>query len=62
MAHMQRHQHITGISAYYECMRVASTVKSQKLENCDITDITVNAARDNQNAANAVAYILLSHR
>jgi hypothetical protein len=38
IAHAQRHQRITGISAYFDYMRVANTIDSQKSEDRDITD------------------------
>jgi hypothetical protein len=39
IAHVQRHQYITGISAYFDYMRIADTTDSQKLEDrVDITD------------------------
>jgi hypothetical protein len=38
IAHARRHQHITGISAYFDYMRVTNTIDSQKLEDSDITD------------------------
>jgi hypothetical protein len=31
-------QRIIGVSAYFDYMRVADTIDSQKLEDCDITD------------------------
>jgi hypothetical protein len=44
-------------------MRVAVIINSQESGDCNITDITVNAASSNQSAvANAVADILLPHR
>jgi hypothetical protein len=56
-------QRLRGVSAYFDYMRVADTIDSQKSEDRDITDkITANAASDNQSAANAIANILLSHR
>jgi hypothetical protein len=38
VAHVQRHHRITGILAYFDCMRVADTIDSQKSEDRDITD------------------------
>jgi hypothetical protein len=38
LLHMWRHQRITGISAYFDYMRVADTIDSQKSEDHDITD------------------------
>jgi hypothetical protein len=38
IAHARRHQRITGISAYFDYMRVADTIDSQKSEDRDITD------------------------
>jgi hypothetical protein len=55
-------QRITGVSAYFYCMRVAGTIDSLKSEDRHITDITRKAAIDNQRAANAIANILLSRR
>jgi hypothetical protein len=37
VAHAQRHQHITGISAYFYYMKVADIVYSQKLKYYGIT-------------------------
>jgi hypothetical protein len=37
-AHVRRHQHITGMSAYFDYMRIANTIDFQKLEHYDITD------------------------
>jgi hypothetical protein len=31
-------QRITGVSEYFDCMRVADTIDSQKSEDRDITD------------------------
>jgi hypothetical protein len=56
-------QRITGVSAYFDYMRVADTIDSQKLEDRDITDkLDVNAASHNQSTANAIANISPSHR
>jgi hypothetical protein len=38
IAHARRHQRITGISAYFDYMRVADTIDSQKSEFRDIAD------------------------
>jgi hypothetical protein len=38
IAQAWRHQHITGILAYFGYMRVADTIDSQKSEDCDFTD------------------------
>jgi hypothetical protein len=38
IAHTQRHQRITGILAYFDYMRVADTINSQKSKDRDITD------------------------
>jgi hypothetical protein len=38
IAYMQIRQRITGILAYFDYMRVADTINSQKSEDCDITD------------------------
>jgi hypothetical protein len=38
IAHAQRQQHITGISAYFDYMRVANTIDCQMSEDRDITD------------------------
>jgi hypothetical protein len=38
IAHAQKRQRITGVSAYFDYMRVADTVDSQKSEDRDITD------------------------
>jgi hypothetical protein len=38
IAHAQMRQRITGVSAYFDHMRVADTIDSQKSEDCDITD------------------------
>jgi hypothetical protein len=38
IAHAQMSQCITGVSAYFDNMRVADTIDSQKSEDCDITD------------------------
>jgi hypothetical protein len=38
IADAQMHQRITGVSAYFDNMRVADTIYSQKSEDCDITD------------------------
>jgi hypothetical protein len=37
-AHAQMRQRISGVSAYFDYMRVADTIKSQKLEDRDITN------------------------
>jgi hypothetical protein len=37
-AHAQMRQRITGVSAYFDYMRVANAIDSQKLEDRDITD------------------------
>jgi hypothetical protein len=38
IAHKRRHQHITGISAYFDYMRVADTMDPQKSKDRDIND------------------------
>jgi hypothetical protein len=38
IAHTRMRQRITGISAYFDYMRVADTIDSQKSEDRDITD------------------------
>jgi hypothetical protein len=38
IAHTQMHQRISGVSAYFDYMRVADTIDSQKSEDRDITD------------------------
>jgi hypothetical protein len=38
IAHTRRHQRITGISAYFDYMRVADAIDSQKSEDHDITE------------------------
>jgi hypothetical protein len=38
IAHALRHQRITSISAYFDYMRVANTIDTQKSEDRDITD------------------------
>jgi hypothetical protein len=38
VAHVRRHQCISGILAYFDYMRVADTIDSQKSEDHDITD------------------------
>jgi hypothetical protein len=38
IAHVQMRQSITGVSEYFDYMRVADTIDSQKLEDRDITD------------------------
>jgi hypothetical protein len=38
IAHVQRHQRITSISAYFDYMRVADTIDSQKLEETSLTN------------------------
>jgi hypothetical protein len=37
-AHARMRQRITGVSAYFDYMRVADTIDSQKSEDRDITD------------------------
>jgi hypothetical protein len=37
IAHMQRHQHITSVSAYFDYMRVAN-LDSHKSEDCNTTE------------------------
>jgi hypothetical protein len=61
IVHVQRHQHNTTISAYYNYVRVAGAIDSQKLEDWDITD-KLPAANNYQSLINAVSNILLSHR
>jgi hypothetical protein len=63
LLHTQMRQRISSVSAYVDYMRVADTIGSQKSEDRDITDkFTINAASDNQSAANAIGNIVLSHR
>jgi hypothetical protein len=38
IAHAQMRQSITGVLAYFDYMRVADTINSQKSEDRDITD------------------------
>jgi hypothetical protein len=38
IAHAWMRQRITGVSAYFDYMRVANTIDSQKSEDRDITD------------------------
>jgi hypothetical protein len=38
IAHARMRQRITGVSAYFENMRVANTIHSQKLEDRDIAE------------------------
>jgi hypothetical protein len=38
IAHSQMRQRISGVSAYFDYMRVADTIDSQKSEDRDITD------------------------
>jgi hypothetical protein len=38
IAHVRMRQRITGVSAYFDHMRVADTIDSQKSEDRDITD------------------------
>jgi hypothetical protein len=38
IAHARMRQRITGVSAYFEYMRLADTIDSQKSEDRDITD------------------------
>jgi hypothetical protein len=38
IAHAQMRQHIIVVSAYFDSMRVADTIDSQKSEDRDITD------------------------
>jgi hypothetical protein len=38
IAHARMRQRITGVSAYFDYMRVADTIDSQKSEDGDITD------------------------
>jgi hypothetical protein len=61
-AHAQRHQHITGIVASFDYIRVADTIDSQMLEDWHHWQITVNVASDNQRAVNTVTNTLFSHR
>jgi hypothetical protein len=38
IAHLQRHQRVSGILAYFDYVRVADILDSQKSEDCKITD------------------------
>jgi hypothetical protein len=38
IAHAQMRQRFSGISAYFDYMRVADTIDSQKSEDRDVTD------------------------
>jgi hypothetical protein len=38
IAHARIRQRIIGVSAYFDCMRVADTIDSQKSEDRDVTD------------------------
>jgi hypothetical protein len=38
IAHAQMRQRITGVLAYFDYLRVADTIDSQKLEDRDIID------------------------
>jgi hypothetical protein len=38
IAHMRMRQRITGVAAYFDYMRVADTIDSQKYEDRDVTD------------------------
>jgi hypothetical protein len=38
VAHARMRERITGVSAYFDYMRVADTIDSQKSEDRDITD------------------------
>jgi hypothetical protein len=38
VAHARMRHHITGVSAYFDYMRAADTIDSQKSEDRDITD------------------------
>jgi hypothetical protein len=38
IAHARMRQRITGVSVYFDYMRVADTIDSQKSEDRDITD------------------------
>jgi hypothetical protein len=38
IAHAQMHQRITDVSPYFDYMRAANTIDSQKSEDRDITD------------------------
>jgi hypothetical protein len=38
IAHARMRQRFTGVSAYFDYMRVANTIDSQKSEDRDITD------------------------
>jgi hypothetical protein len=63
IAHAQMYQRITDVSAYFDYLRVADTIDFPEVGRpWHHWQITVNAASDNQSAANAVANILLSHR
>jgi hypothetical protein len=48
IAHTWSHQWITSISAYFDYMEVADNINSQKWENCNNTQIAINAASKNQ--------------
>jgi hypothetical protein len=62
-AHARIRQRIFCVSKYFDYMRVADTIDSQKSEDRDIADRkTVNAARNNQSAVNAIVNILFSHK
>jgi hypothetical protein len=52
------HQRITGVLVYFDYMRVADTINSQKSEDRGNTrQITITAASNNQTAVNAIANI-----
>jgi hypothetical protein len=38
IAHTRMRQLVTSVSAYFDYMRVADTIDSQKSEDCNITD------------------------
>jgi hypothetical protein len=38
LLHTRECANITGVSAYFDCMRAADTIDSQKSEDRDITD------------------------
>jgi hypothetical protein len=38
IAQARMRQRITGVSAYFDCIRVADTIDSQKSEDREITD------------------------
>jgi hypothetical protein len=59
--HARRHQRVTSTSAHFDCLRVANTTSSQKSEDRDVTDITVNDASVNQSARNAIASSMRLH-